>query len=153
VTLILLKSKKVPRKFVDLFYKENFINFGTRKYDILATLHLSPILAMLHLSPFWLLHLSPILAMLHLSPFWLCYISHLFWLCYISHLFWLCYISHLFWLLHLSPILAMLHLSPNLAVTSLTYEGSPKRNRTFFNLCLYLQLNQTCLLQSTPLYC
>ena len=23
----------------------------------------------------------------------------------------------------------------------------------FFNLLLYLQLNQTCLLQSTPLYC
>ena len=35
------------------------------------------------------------------------------------------------------------------------YEGSPKRYRTFFffNLLLYLQLNQTCLLQSTPLYC
>ena len=34
------------------------------------------------------------------------------------------------------------------------YEGSPKRHWTFFfNLLLYLQLNQTCLLQSTPLYC
>ena len=33
------------------------------------------------------------------------------------------------------------------------YEGSPLRNRTFFfNLLLYLQLNQTCLLQSTPLH-
>jgi len=35
-----------------------------------------------------------------------------------------------------------------------TYEGSPKRYRTFFfNLLLYLQLNQTYPLQSTPLYC
>ena len=35
------------------------------------------------------------------------------------------------------------------------YEGSPKGYGTFFffNLLLYLQLNQTCLLQSTALYC
>ena len=34
------------------------------------------------------------------------------------------------------------------------YEGSPKRYRTFFfNFFLYLKLNQTCLLQSIPLYC
>jgi len=32
------------------------------------------------------------------------------------------------------------------------YEGSPKRYRCF-NLLLYLQLNQTSLLQTTPLYC
>jgi hypothetical protein len=36
----------------------------------------------------------------------------------------------------------------------LVYTGSPKRTRTFsFYLLLYLQLKQTCLLQSTPLYC
>jgi hypothetical protein len=41
-----------------------------------------------------------------------------------------------------------------LSTTYPTYEGSPKRNRTFFlNLLLYLELNQTCLLHSTPLYC
>ena len=34
-----------------------------------------------------------------------------------------------------------------------TTRAGQKDTELFFNLLLYLQLNQTCLLQSTPLYC
>ena len=47
----------------------------------------------------------------------------------------------------------VLFCAPNISLLKYNYEGSPKRYRTFFYFLLYLRLNQTCLIQSTPLYC
>jgi len=42
----------------------------------------------------------------------------------------------------------------NLLVSELYIRGQSKKMPNFFlNLLLYFELNQTCLLQSTPLYC